>query len=134
MKLQLEEQQVGLLSEWQLLEQLDDQDHSEALLEEELQEKDAREELWLDVEDDEGAIEQLDAKQLQLKLERDKQDIDLEEQQLEMLLSLGEEQELLEDVDKAEGEHDERLDEIEQLHSLTLLELELVLLPLLRQA
>ena len=66
MELQLEEQQVGLLSEWQLLEQLDDQDHSEGLLEEELQEKDAREELLLEVEDDEGMIEQLDVKQLQL--------------------------------------------------------------------
>ena len=128
MELQLEEQQVGLLSEWQLLEQLDDQDHFEGLLEEELLEKDMREELLL--EDDEGGNEQLDAEQLQLKLDCDKQDIDLEEQQLEMLLSLGEEQELLEDVEKAEGEEEEKLDEAELLLPLRLLELELVLLSL----
>ena len=84
----------------------------------------------LEVDDDEGMIEQLDAKQLQLKLECDKQDIDLEEQQLEMLLSLGEEQELLEDVEKLEGEEEEKLDEAELLLPLRLLELELVLLPL----
>ena len=85
-ELQLEEQQVGLLSKWLLQEELDDNDHSEGLLEDELLEKDAREELLL--EDDEGAIEQLDAEQLQLKLDCDKQDIDLEEQLLEMLVSL----------------------------------------------
>ena len=129
MELQLEEQQVGLLSEWLLLEQLDEKDHSEGLLEEELLEKDVREELLL--EDDDGAIEQLDAEQLQLKLDCDKQDIDSEEQQLEMLVSLGEEQELLEDVENTEGEEDEALDEAELLLSLKLLELELVQLPLL---
>ena len=128
-ELQLEEQQVGLLSEWQLQEQLDEKDHSEGLLEEELLEKDGREELLL--EEDDGGIEQLDAEQLQLKLECDKQDIDLEEQQLEMLVSLGEEQQLLEDVENIEGEEDEILDEVELLLPLKLLELELVLLPLL---
>ena len=131
MELQLEEQHVGLLSERLLQEQLDDKDHSEGLLEEELLEKDAREELLLDVEDDDGAIEQLDGKQLQLKLDCDKHDIDLEEQQLEMLLSLGEEQELLEDMENTEGEEDETLDEAELLLPLKLLELELVLLSLL---
>ena len=85
----------------------------------------------LEVEDDDGCIEQLDAKQLQLKLDSDKEDIDLEEQQLEMLVSLGEEQQLLEDVENIEGEEDEILDEVELLLSLKLLELELVLLPLL---
>ena len=83
------------------------------------------------LEDDDGAIEQLDAEQLQLKLDCDKQDIDSEEQQLEMLVSLGEEQELLEDVENTEGEEDEALDEAELLLSLKLLELELVLLSLL---
>ena len=131
MELQLEEQQVGLLSELQLQEQLDEKDHSEGLLEEELQENDAREELLLEAEDGDGAIEQLDVEQLQLKLDCDKQDIDLEEQQLEMLVSLGEEQQLLEDVENIEGEEDEILDEVELLLPLKLLELELVLLPLL---
>ena len=128
-ELQLEEQHVGLLLEWQLQEQLDEKDHSEGLLEEELLEMDTREELLL--EDDEGGIEQLDTEQLQLKLDCDKQDLDLEEQQLEMLASLGDEQELLEDVDNAEGDEEETLDEVELLLPLKLLELELLLLPLL---
>ena len=85
----------------------------------------------LEVEDDDGCIEQLDAKQLQLKLDSDKQDIDLEEQQLEILVPLGEEQELLEDVENTEGEEEQMLDEAELLLPLRLLELELVLLPLL---
>ena len=85
----------------------------------------------LEVEDDDGCIEQLDAKQLQLKLDSDKQDIDLEEQQLEILVPLGEEQELLEDVENTEGEEEEMLDEAELLLPLRLLELELVLLSLL---
>ena len=83
------------------------------------------------LEDDEGGIEQLDSELLQLKLDCDKQDIDLEEQQLEMLVPLGEEQELLEDAENTEGEEEERLDDVELLLSLKLLELELVLLPLL---
>ena len=85
----------------------------------------------LEVEDDDGCIEQLDAKQLQLKLDSDKQDIDLEEQQLEILVPLGEEQELLEDVENTEGEEEQMLDEAELLLPLRLLELELVLLSLL---
>ena len=85
----------------------------------------------LEVEDGDGAIEQLDVEQLQLKLDCDKQDIDLEEQQLEMLVSLGEEQELLEDVENMEGDEDEKLDEAELLLPLKLLELELIQLPLL---
>ena len=48
-----------------------------------------------------------------------------------MLAPLGEEQELLEDVENIEGEEEERLDDLELLLSLKLLELELVLLPLL---
>ena len=83
------------------------------------------------LEEDEGGIEQLDTGLLQLKLDCDKEDIDLEEQQLEMLVPLGEEQELLEDVENTDGEEEERLDDIELLLSLKLLELELVLLPLL---
>ena len=84
------------------------------------------------LEDDEGGIELLDTEQLQLKLDCDKQDIDLlEEQQLEMLVPQGEEQELLEDVENSEGEEEERLDEVELLLPLKLLELELMLLPLL---
>jgi len=55
----------------------------------------------------------------------------LEEQQLEILVLLGEEQELLEDVENKEGDEEERLDDMELLLSLKLLELELVLLPLL---
>ena len=83
------------------------------------------------LEEDEGGIEQLDTELLQLKLDCDKQDIDFEEQQLEILVPLGEEQELLEDVETTDGEEEERLDDIELLLSLKLLELELVLLPLL---
>ena len=83
------------------------------------------------LEDDEGGIELLDTEQLQLKLDCDKQDIDLEEQQLEMLVPQGEEQELLEDIENSEGEEEERLDEVELLLPLKLLELELMLLPLL---
>jgi len=83
------------------------------------------------LEDDEGGIELLDTEQLQLKLDCDKQDIDLEEQQLERLVPQGEEQELLEDVENSEGEEEERLDEVELLLPLKLLELELMLLPLL---
>ena len=84
------------------------------------------------LEDDDGGIEQLDTEQLQLKLDCDKQDIDLlEEQQLDMLVSLGEEQELLEDMEKTEGDEEETLDEGELLLPLKLLELELMLLPLL---
>ena len=55
----------------------------------------------------------------------------MDEQQLEMLVPLGEEQELHEDVENTDGEEEERLDDIELLLSLKLLELELVLLPLL---
>ena len=84
------------------------------------------------LEDDDGAIEQLDTEQLQLMLDCDKLDIDSEEQLLDMLVSLGEEQELLEDVENTEGgEEEETLDEVELLLPLKLLELELVLLPLL---
>ena len=83
------------------------------------------------LEDDEGGIEQLDTELLQLKLDCDKEDIDFEEQQLEMLVPLGEEQELLEDVENTDGEEEERLDDIELLLPLKLLELELLLLPLL---
>ena len=84
------------------------------------------------LEDEDGGIEQLDTEQLQLKLDCDKQDIDLlEEQQLDMLVSLGEEQELLEQIENSEGEEEEGLDEVELLLPLKLLELELVLLPLL---
>ena len=84
------------------------------------------------LEDEDGGIEQLDTEQLQLKLDCDKQDIDLlEEQQLDMLVSLGEEQELLEQIENSEGEEEEGLDEGELLLPLKLLELELMLLPLL---
>ena len=83
------------------------------------------------LEDDESGIEQLDTELLQLKLDRDKQDIDLEEQQLEMLVSLGEEQELLEDMENLDEEEDETLDEVDLLLPLKLLELELLLLPLM---
>ena len=83
------------------------------------------------LEEDEGGIEQLDTELLQLKLDCDKQDIDFEEQQLEMLVPLGDEQELLEDVENTDGEEEERLDDIELLLPLKLLELELLLLPLL---
>ena len=83
------------------------------------------------LEDDDGGNEQLDAEQLQLKLDSDKHDIDLEEQLLEVLVPLGEEQELLDEVENIEGEEDETLDEAELLLLLRLLELELVLLPLL---
>ena len=55
----------------------------------------------------------------------------MEEQQLEILVPLGEEQELLEDVENMEGEEEETLDETELLLLLRLLELELVLLSLL---
>ena len=48
-----------------------------------------------------------------------------------MLIPLGEEQELLEDVENTDGEEEERLDDIELLLPLKLLELELLLLPLL---
>ena len=83
------------------------------------------------LEDDESGIEQLDTELLQLKLDCDKQDIDFEEQQLEMLVPLGEEQELLEDVENTDGEEEETLDDVELLLPLKLLELELLLLPLL---
>ena len=55
----------------------------------------------------------------------------MEEQQLEILFPLGEEQELLEDIENMDGEEDETLDEAELLLLLRLLELELVLLSLL---
>ena len=48
-----------------------------------------------------------------------------------MLFSLGEEQELLEDIENLDEEEDETLDDAELLLPLKLLELELVLLPLL---
>jgi len=48
-----------------------------------------------------------------------------------MLVPLGEEQELHEDVENTDGEEEERLDDIELLLPLKLLELELLLLPLL---
>ena len=83
------------------------------------------------LEDDDGGNEQLDAEQLQLKLDSDKHDIDLEEQLLEVLVPLGEEHELLEDVENKEGEEEEMLDDAELLLPLRLLELELVLLSLL---
>ena len=83
------------------------------------------------LEDDEGGTELLDTEQLQLKLDCDKQDIDLEELQLEALVLLGEEQELLEDVENTEGDEEQALDDIELLLPLKLLELELMQLPLL---
>ena len=83
------------------------------------------------LEEDEGGIEQLDTELLQLKLDCDKEDIDFEEQQLDMLVPLGEEQELLEDVENTDGEEEETLDDVELLLPLKLLELELLLLPLL---
>ena len=55
----------------------------------------------------------------------------MDEQQLEMLVLLGGEQELHEDVENTDREEEERLDDIELLLSLKLLELELLLLPLL---
>ena len=55
-------------------------------------------ELLLD--DEEGGLELLDPELLQLRLDLDKLDIDLEEQQLEVLASLGEEDEEEEDVEK----------------------------------
>ena len=85
----------------------------------------------LSLENDEGGTELLDTEQLQLKLDCDKQDIDLEELQLEALVLLGEEQELLDDVENTEGDEEQALDDIELLLPLKLLELELMQLPLL---
>ena len=69
-ELQLDEQQVGLLSDWQLQDELD--------------EKEIFEEQWLDDED--GLNELLEVDELQLSLEYDPQDLDFDDEELDPLL------------------------------------------------
>ena len=69
-ELQLDEQQVGLLLDWQLQEELD--------------EKEICEEQWLDDED--GLNELLEVDELQLSLEYDPQDLDFDDEELDPLL------------------------------------------------
>ena len=69
-ELQLDEQQVGLLSDWQLQEELD--------------EKEIFDEQWLDDED--GLNELLEVDELQLSLEYDPQDLDFDDEELDPLL------------------------------------------------
>ena len=69
-ELQLDEQHVGLLSEWQLQDELD--------------EKEIFEEQWLDDED--GLNELLEVDELQLSLEYDPQDLDFDDEELDPLL------------------------------------------------
>ena len=69
-ELQLDEQQVRLLSDWQLQEELD--------------EKEIFDEQWLDDED--GLNELLEVDELQLSLEYDPQDLDFEEEEHDSLL------------------------------------------------
>ena len=69
-ELQLDEQQVGLLLDWQLQEELD--------------EKEIFDEQWLDDED--GLNELLEVDELQLSLEYDPQDLDFDDEELDPLL------------------------------------------------
>ena len=69
-ELQLDEQQVRLLSEWQLQDELD--------------EKEIFDEQWLDDED--GLNELLEVDELQLSLEYDPQDLDFDDEELDPLL------------------------------------------------
>ena len=69
-ELQLDEQQVRLLSDWQLQDELD--------------EKEIFEEQWLDDED--GLNELLEVDELQLSLEYDPQDLDFDDEELDSLL------------------------------------------------
>ena len=69
-ELQLDEQQVRLLSEWQLQDELD--------------EKEMFDEQWLDDED--GLNELLEVDELQLSLEYDPQDLDFDDEELDPLL------------------------------------------------
>ena len=69
-ELQLDEQQVGLLSDWQLQDELD--------------EKEIFDEQWLDDED--GLNELLEVDELQLSLEYDPQDLDFDDEELDALL------------------------------------------------
>ena len=66
-ELELEEQQRGLLFEWQLDEQLEEYDHLEGLLHDELEEMDLVEQLQLEEKD--GRFEQLDIELLELLLD-----------------------------------------------------------------
>ena len=69
-ELQLDEQHVGLLLDWQLQDELD--------------EKEIFEEQWLDDED--GLNELLEVDELQLSLEYDPQDLDFDDEELDPLL------------------------------------------------
>ena len=69
-ELQLDEQHVGLLSDWQLQDELD--------------EKEIFDEQWLDDED--GLNELLEVDKLQLSLEYDPQDLDFDDEELDPLL------------------------------------------------
>ena len=69
-ELQLDEQQVRLLSDWQLQDELD--------------EKEMFDEQWLDDED--GLNELLEVDELQLSLEYDPQDLDFDDEELDPLL------------------------------------------------
>ena len=69
-ELQLDEQHVGLLSDWQLQDELD--------------EKEMFDEQWLDDED--GLNELLEVDELQLSLEYDPQDLDFDDEELDPLL------------------------------------------------
>ena len=69
-ELQLDEQHVGLLLDWQLQEELD--------------EKEIFDEQWLDDED--GLNELLEVDELQLSLEYDPQDLDFDDEELDPLL------------------------------------------------
>ena len=69
-ELQLDEQQVRLLLDWQLQDELD--------------EKEIFDEQWLDDED--GLNELLEVDELQLSLEYDPQDLDFDDEELDPLL------------------------------------------------
>ena len=69
-ELQLDEQHVGLLSDWQLQDELD--------------KKEIFDEQWLDDED--GLNELLEVDELQLSLEYDPQDLDFDDEELDPLL------------------------------------------------
>ena len=111
-ELELEEQQPGLLSEWQLDEQHEEYDHSEGLLHDELEDIDMIEELQLDEED--GTFEELDTELLELLLDCEGQDFDTEELEHDWLLLLMLEQELLMEIERLEFEEDDKLDDFEQ--------------------
>ena len=69
-ELQLDEQHVGLLLDWQLQDELD--------------ENEIIDEQWLDDED--GLNELLEVDELQLSLEYDPQDLDFDDEELDPLL------------------------------------------------